>query len=824
MLLLVLLVPVAFAQDNNWRDALTPQDEIDFPALADEPQSIEDTAPSPDLPSAKETHNYSKPEQRDTADEEEPLSTIEEMYGARLDEAPRQFGYEIFENISDATPTPIGAVQDSYILGIDDAVSVSFSGQRNTREIVRVDTQGMVTVQDFPPVAAAGLSLAQLRAALEERALGLHNTQIYVTLAEMRQIGVLVVGNVKKPGRKNLTVFNTVLDALIMSEGVRKDGSLRHIKLVRGGESRMIDLYDLLLQGGSKSEDITLRDGDRVVVPPIGATVAVAGAVKRPGIFEIRTDPFKGVMGKNTSRLTLHRMLELGGGVLGAGQNRFMSLSVKENGYEVVEQVNVEGDALFGDGSILLVSRGKELRSAKIELLGQTRKPGLYALAQQKSLSSVLNDPQVLGEDIYPLIGVISRWDHDSLTTKFIEYPVRAVLKKQKDIDLRDGDKIYLFSNADIQKIFSPQKNESSGIDNEGFGAKKTGEDLSKNTALVSILKERAVVVRGAVRQPGFYPVADGVTLDDLLAAAGGLGRDADNANIEITTTKTSGTSQAASKRKSVDLGQKGAGAHPVRPGDAVRVMQKYRHMEEKGVLISGQVKNPGRYDLLPEDKVSDLIRRAGGLSMQAYPDGAVFSRESERRAEESRFKAAKQDMERSLAAALQREKNPPDAAQIEMVRSLASELGNAKALGRITIESDPQVLEMQPELDMLLEEGDRLFIPKRPLLVRVSGEVLSPASLQFVQDKDALTYIQQAGGFTYHADKDRAFVLFPDGSAETLRVNTWNHKPSKIPPGSTIVVPRDPKPFDFIESARDITQIISNLAVTSILVDDLQE
>lgn len=109
-------------------------------------------------------------------------------------------------------------------------------------------------------------------------------------------------------------------------------------------------------------------------------------------------------------------------------------------------------------------------------------------------------------------------------------------------------------------------------------------------------------------------------------------------------------------------------------------------------------------------------------------------------------------------------------------------------------------------------------------MTVRVSGEVLSPASLQFEKAKDPLEYIHQAGGFTYHADKDRTFVLFPDGSAQPLRVSTWNHNPIMIPPGSTIVIPRDPKPFDFIESARDVTQILSNLAVTSILVDDLQE
>ncbi len=123
----------------------------------------------------------------------------------------------------------------------------------------------------------------------------------------------------------------------------------------------------------------------------------------------------------------------------------------------------------------------------------------------------------------------------------------------------------------------------------------------------------------------------------------------------------------------------------------------------------------------------------------------------------------------------------------------------------------------------MLLEAGDRLYIPKRSLTVRVSGEVLSPASLQFRDGKKPLDYIHEAGGFSFNADTDRAFVLYPDGSAQPLQVSSWNYNPVFVPPGSTIVIPRDPKPFDFVESAKDITQILSNLAVTAIFVDDVR-
>ncbi|MCK6417609.1 MAG: capsule biosynthesis GfcC family protein, partial [Alphaproteobacteria bacterium] len=259
-------------------------------------------------------------------------------------------------------------------------------------------------------------------------------------------------------------------------------------------------------------------------------------------------------------------------------------------------------------------------------------------------------------------------------------------------------------------------------------------------------------------------------------------------------------------------------------PGDSVRVNQKFRAVEDQSVMIMGEVKNPGRYDIQPGDKISDLLLRAGGTTDQAYPIGAIFSRRSERKAEENRFRAQARAIKQAVAAALESNEKNTDAGKITEARALADELENARGVGRVTVEADPAVLSARPELDMLLEPGDRLFIPKRSLTVRVAGEILSPAALQFRDGKKPLDYIHEAGGFTFHADKERSFVLYPDGSAQPLQVSPWNYKPIFIPPGSTIVVPRDPEPFDFVESAKDISQILSNLAVTAIFIDDVRD
>ena len=346
--------------------------------------------------------------------------------------------------------------------------------------------------------------------------------------------------------------------------------------------------------------------------------------------------------------------------------------------------------------------------------------------------------------------------------------------------------------------------------------------------ALQSFLKERSVYVRGAVRRPGLYPVSDGITLDNILAVAGGATLDANLDSVEITSQSYSSQDNekdnTKTKRTLISLVKTPASSYTISAGDSVRINQKFRKLKEQTVLLVGEINHPGEYDLLSGDRVSDLLERAGGLNPQAYPSGSIFSREAERRAEELKFRATARDVERRLAETIQKENNAPDATQISLVRNLAEELSNIEAVGRITVELDPAILSTRPELDMLLEHGDRIYIPKRPLTVRVSGEVLSAANLQFIAEKDPLDYIHEAGGFTFHADKNRTFVLYPNGSAQPINVSNWNHKPIFIPPGSTIIVPRDPKPFSFLESAKEIGQILSNLAVTSVFIDDIRD
>lgn len=662
-------------------------------------------------------------------------SALEKMYAERLIDEPRQFGYDLFHQEKDKTSAlnaPMGAVQDDFVLSTGDELLITFTGQRTDQSTYKIDTSGMIIIKDIAPIPAMGRTIKQLRESLNAQLSSMPNTQSYVSLSAVRQIGVLVVGHVKKPGRKTMNAFHSVLDALDYAGGIKKDGSLRRVKLVRGGRSTIIDLYALLLHGAPHI-DMDLKDGDRLIVPPIGPTVAISGAVKRPGIYEIRriTKGINQHMHQNSEKLNLNAMLDLAGGVLTPGQNRFVLLSPAYEGQESVTEIQDSFQKVFGNGTILSVLSGTAKRRGTVELVGHTSRPGLYDLSRHKTLASLLKNQDILGQDIYPLIGVIERWDSDQLATTYLSFPIRSVLQKEFDLSLSDNDVIKLISNTEISDIYDNKNNDPKSSEKYEQGSRELDNSISDDEALISFLKEQSVSVRGAIRKPGSYPIAQGITLDHIIAVAGGLTLEADKDSVELTSKNMSNDTGngrvTKSKRTIISLNETMPENYTLSAGDSIRINQKFQKIDENTVLIIGEVKHPGEYDLLPGDRVSDLIDRAGNLTTQAYPEGSIFSRESERRVEEMQFRNDARALESALAKALQREKNQPNATQIELVRSLADKLSDAQAVGRITVETDPDILSIKPELDMLLEKGDRMYVPKRPLTVRVSGEVLSP-------------------------------------------------------------------------------------------------
>lgn len=760
----------------------------------------------------------------ESSEKPQPIETspVEELYSKRLREPIYQFGYDSFPQ----TPAPASgaAVQESYILEAGDEVNILIRGGRSINLSTTIGEDGMLIVEDLPPVNASGKSVKAVREELISLVSDIYNTELFLSVTKTRQLSINIAGNVRHPGQVTLSTFNTVIDALGAAGGIKKAGTLRQIKLIRDNRTTIIDLYGILIYG-SGTTDISLRDGDRIIVPPIGPTLAVAGSAKRAAIYEIL--PASSSLWKEhggiSQQLSLDDVLDLSGGAILPSKTRYLRLNLENKNADEVSDVTNTYERIFGDGDILLISQseqtGRERRSGNIELSGTTPQAGLYALAEAPSLSYLLKDDSALTPDTYPLIGLIQRWNAGQLSQELIAFSPLQIILHKADLPLKESDNIILLSRDDILGLKTPESNDNLPDGTEGL-SKETSSPLGND--IKNFLIEHAVFLRGSIRASGAYPVANETTLDDLLAVAGGASLEANIRNIEITQPRADKTTQ----RTQINLSSTPAALITLHPGDTIRVGQNFRRIEDRHVLLTGEVKNPGTYDLIAGDTLGSLIKRAGGLSEQSYPEGAIFSRKSERAREEQRYKSQARSLELSLATAMQEKEDnrKPNAQEIAMARDLITELKGAEALGRITVEADPGMLEANPDLDILLESGDRIYVPKRPLTVRVAGETLSPASLQFRTGKSPRDYINEAGGFSYNADQDRAFVVMPDGSAQPLSVSAWNYKATMIPPGATIIVPRDPKPLTFMDGAKDLSQILANLATTAIFAEDLQD
>lgn len=938
---------------------------------------------------------------------------LEEDYARRSGEPLSLFGYETFSVPPGSGAPPLGAVQDDHRLGIGDELSVILRGEHASSERHRVGTDGLVAVGPLHPVAAAGRTLGEFKAALEaEAAARLPQAKVFVALTALRRIGVLVMGAAARPGRVEVNGQSTVLDGLLAAGGVTRHGSLRRIRLTSGDETREVDLYDLLADGSGGATQ-RLRDGDRIVVPPLGPTVAVAGAVRRPGIYEL---------GEASGGTTVADALALAGGPLHPGPRTVLRLTFGPEGEETALDVGGAGAAALQDGDILVVKTIRAGRHGAVLVDGRVAAPGLRPLETATGVGALLEMAGPL-PDAYLPFAVLQRNDDASGTRTLVAVDLAAVRAGTRDVALADEDTLMVFGPEDIafltagpvldlvsgrrrgaapacagltvlarrlaSGIPSPLATEPpgrlagelvpsgapcpplldrypdvlsftldhavlmrSGVPRPGFypvagtaaiaslaraaGAPGSAPDLAVSLArmpatadglarpgdvvepaqpgyelaghvrhpgwrrhapgmtlrdalgdgavmkdgvyplaaaidrfdrlalarrivtfvpaevvegrfdlrleaedrivlfsaedilrtggeapvpgdpgIAAALAERIVEIRGAVRRPGRYPVAGPVALDALIGQAGGFASDADPGSIDVTTALPGSASDAQGHaRRTLDLRLPGAGIDAIEAPAVIRVRRRDEH-PVRTVSIHGEVRHPGDYEIVAGETLSSLLGRAGGLTGQAYPAGTVFLRDANRRQETDGFARTASEIDRSLALALAGE-SPPSAGEVEAMRRLAADLRSARPLGRITVESDPEMLASMPELDILLEAGDRIVVPQRPLTVTVSGEVLAPGHLGFVSGKTASDYIREAGGTTRNADDGRAFMILPDGSAQPLAVSFWNHDPAFVPPGASIVVPRDPKPFDLLEFSSSIGSVLGELARTA--------
>ncbi|MBY0339134.1 MAG: SLBB domain-containing protein, partial [Acetobacteraceae bacterium] len=340
--------------------------------------------------------------------------------------------------------------------------------------------------------------------------------------------------------------------------------------------------------------------------------------------------------------------------------------------------------------------------------------------------------------------------------------------------------------------------------------------------ALLPFLLDQAVLVTGEVRLPGLYPIAENTGLDAVIASAGGLTDTADLSALELAREPTDQSANIALTRLTLDLRSRNFTAVRLSPRDGIRIPRGFGDRDTGPVTLLGEFLRPGVYDIRRGERLSEVIARAGGLTPQAYPYGAVFTRESVRARQQDGFARTAREIEQGLMqvaagqAVIGGRQGTDVAGAVAAGREMANALREARAAGRMVVEANPVILASRPELDVLLEPGDLIAMPKRPNEVTVVGAVQNPGSLQFTTGWRASEYVRAAGGSQRFADPSRAFLVLPNGTSVPAGLGAWQQGGPPVPPGSLVVVPQDPSPFESWGFLRDVTQIASQFALSA--------
>ncbi|MEQ8247486.1 MAG: SLBB domain-containing protein [Alphaproteobacteria bacterium] len=817
------------------------------------------------------------------------FSPLERDYCRRIESPSFLAGYGAFGSIPQEPTLRVGAAREDYTLGVGDELIVTVVGNSGFSRTVTVDSEGRVILPELNPIGAVGLTLDQFRRELTARVeTAFVGSEALVSLGAVRSISVFVVGEVNSPGAKQLSALSTALDAINLSGGIKKTGSLRQVTIQRGSEVRWLDLYDLLF-GLSDIPVVMLNHGDVIRVPGIKETVAVVGDVKRPGIFE---------MPEGAAAIDARTAVRLAGGTIRARGNIFSVRSTQGSGRDLITDYDRD-EFEVGAGDIISVRRAEGRDLGTVELLGAVTVPGARSLSSTATVGQLLGSGGALREDSYQALAILQTVDLSTGARRYFPIDLQRVGAGLEDYSLRDQDRLIVLGVDDVRYLMTPEVHAAlSDVDLEqredfsppqadtvgaSVGASPTLGSLQglvsqiqpsprmaqqvsdasattrqpaksceslvelerivresggtrfsnatqfgvlptrggqqdtcrsvyeQNPNLLPFVLEHGVVVHGEVRRPGLYPVSNEVSLGGMVSLAGGATNRAYLEGVEL---MQFGEPGGDVTRQVVDLTSTEDAARAVANGDVIRVSRAFSDLDGGSVKLRGEFVRPGVYDIRRGERLLSVVARAGGLTAQAYSFGAVFTRESVKRAERVALQRLARELNAAVGVAAANSGIPASAIQsfAELTRAVAA----SPATGRVVIEADPTVLQVRPELDIVLESGDQIVIPRRPASVLVTGDVLNPGALQFVAGATPDRYIRQAGGFQQSADRQRLFVVFPNGVATPVSVNAFNFTPVKVPPGSTIVVPKDATPFSLLTVSKELASVLSQLAITA--------
>ncbi|MDY4653721.1 MAG: SLBB domain-containing protein [Prevotella sp.] len=685
------------------------------------------------------------------------------------------FGRDIFNN-SNLTfePSLNIATPVDYRLGPGDQLVIEVWGASQANITQKVTPDGYITIPDVGPIQVNGLTVQaasnKIRAKLSKIYSGMGttnvdlSTDVKVSLGQIRTIQVNIMGEVAQPGTYALSSFSTVFHALYKAGGISQLGSLRNIKVVRGGRTvATVDVYDYILHGRSHS-DIRLQEGDVILASPYDALVLVKGKIKRPMYYEM----------KRTE--SIRTLIDYAGGFTNDAYTSAVTVERNDEKERTICSVDDMNYGVFKvkDGDVVSVGAILDRYNNRIEIKGAVYRPGFYELGKEIStVRDLITKADGLLEDAFTNRAVLHRENLDK-TLEIISVNVKGVLDgTEPDITLQRNDVLFIPSKYDLE---------------------------AKGTIEIS----------GEVYSPGIFPYAENTKLEDLIIMAGGLTESASKVRVDIarrlndpnSTKKQKEISKMFSFAVKDGFVVEGDPGFILEPYDQVFVRRSPGYTPKVNVSITGEVEFEGSYALNERnERLSDLIAHAGGLTGFAYLKGARL----ERQLTEEEYLQAKE--------------------LLTMVASNNQISGNDSiiipAVSRTyTVAIDLEKIMSNPHssLDPVLQDGDAVIIPQLMTTVQVTGSVRKPNSVVYNPDMKLKDYISEAGGYAERARKSGTFILYPNGHIKELGRNA---SAKEIVGGAKIIVPQKGRSqWNLGTTLSSITTSVSMLAVIASLIN----
>ncbi len=519
----------------------------------------------------------------------------------------RQFGYDQLGAGQPVISAQIGAVQDDYILGTGDQLDVTLRGQENSEYTVVVDRDGRITLPKLAPIAAAGRRLGDFRrdfiAAVHRAYI---STEGYITVMQVRQINVLVVGDVNNPGQQTLTGLSTILDALNLAGGITKSGSLRNITVVRGDRSFRVDLYSIL-RTHQATPDLTIAQGDRIIVPAIGATVAVTGQVRRPGIYELTP---------GSRAISEGELMRLGDGPELRGVYREAILTIRPDGKEELNDASKSSGTPVREGEILFIDKAVNVSLGTVALEGPVRLPGHYPRDRAKTLHDLLPSVAAFAPTPYMLMGVIVRTDPKTEQRGLIPFSPAHVIEGRENIDLISNDVVHVFTVPEMRQFAAASAQpELNGRNSQNANGTAGQGNSAQGSAAFNQLG-------GTNSNTGSIPLQgpSGGPATPFSAPNSPGGAPPVQAPNISSTTADQGTMSSPQAIGGVGDTSSGAATLSALTGDDAgffgHVLSDYE------VSLGGAVRVPGPYLVSPGTSLAEVLAAAGGLDSDADASG----------------------------------------------------------------------------------------------------------------------------------------------------------------------------------------------------------